>query len=84
LSSDRTVIPFHVKLSIEGLALYAWTLTIVDKVMCDEVVIHHVEEVTRKKIDQRAYQCWAFCKDPLRIPETVFLTLIDHDTDPFS
>jgi hypothetical protein len=64
---DRTIIPYHVKLSIEGIPQHAWSQEIADKILCDEALIHHVEECTRKRIDQRAYNCWAFSKDPSRI-----------------
>jgi hypothetical protein len=76
---DRSNIPYHIKLSIEGLPHHAWNQTIADKVLCDEALIHHVEESTRRKADLRAYQCWAFSKDPSRIPQEVFLTLTQHD-----
>jgi hypothetical protein len=34
-----------------------------------------VEEDTLDRTDQRTYKCWAFSKDPSRIPQEVFLTL---------
>jgi hypothetical protein len=40
-----------------------------------------MEEYTRKKIDFRAFHCWAFCKDPSRIPQTVYLSLISANSD---
>jgi hypothetical protein len=63
---ERTSIPYHVKLNIEGIPQHAWTQEIADKVFCDEAFIHHVEEGTRKKIDQR-------------IPHAVYLTLIKNE-----
>jgi hypothetical protein len=30
------------------------------------------------------FQCWEFSKDPSRIPQTVFLTLMQRDTNVFS
>jgi hypothetical protein len=50
-------------------------------VLCDEAVIHHVEETTVKCTDQRAYECWAFCKDPSRIPQVVYLSLTDFEPE---
>lgn len=79
---DCCMIPFHVKLSIEGLPQHAWFQEIADKVLCDEAIIHHVEEETRKRLDHRAYRCWAFSKDPSSIPQTVYLTLAKHEPDP--
>ena len=75
---DRDIFPYHVKLSIEGIPHHAWYQEIADKVLCDEAVIHHVEEVTRRRIDQRAYQCWVFTKDPSRIPQVVYLSLLQY------
>jgi hypothetical protein len=49
---ERAIIPYHVKLSIEGLPQHAWNQETTENVQGDEAVIHHVEEVTRKKIDQ--------------------------------
>jgi hypothetical protein len=44
---ERTIIPFHVKLSIEGLPLHAWNQGIADKVLCDKAIVHHIEECSR-------------------------------------
>jgi hypothetical protein len=57
---------------------------VADKVLCDVAIIHHVEESTRRKLDLRAFQCWAFSKDPSMIPWSVFLTLTHQEVDPFS
>jgi hypothetical protein len=76
--AERCVLPFHVKLSIEGLPQHAWVQDIADKVLCDEASIHHVDQATRRRIDHRFYVCWAFCQNPSRIPQLVYLTLIDR------
>jgi hypothetical protein len=81
---ERSIIPFHVKLSIEGLPLHAWNQGIAKKILCDKAIVHHVEECTRQRIDQRCYQCWAFSKDPSRIPQVVFLLLTSNEVDCFS
>jgi hypothetical protein len=52
---DMSMIPFQVKLSIKGIPQHAWSQDIAEKVLYDEAVIHHVEEITRRKVDQ-----WAF------------------------
>jgi hypothetical protein len=52
-----------------------------DKVLCDEAMIHHVKERTRKKIDHHTFQCWAFSKAPSRIPQTVFLTFVKNEIE---
>jgi hypothetical protein len=72
---DRVNLPYHVRLSIEGIPQHAWSHEIADRVLCDEAIIHHVEENTRRNLDQCMYQCWAFSKDPSKIPQTMFLTL---------
>jgi hypothetical protein len=54
---DRVIIPYHIRLCLEGIPQHAWYLDIASKVLCDEVVIHHVEEETRRRLDQRAYCC---------------------------
>jgi hypothetical protein len=49
---ERTIIPFHVELSIEGLPLHAWNQGITDKILCEEAIVHHVEECSRQRVDQ--------------------------------
>jgi hypothetical protein len=44
---DKAIIPYHVKLSIEGIPQHAWSQDLVDKILGDAAVIHHVEESTR-------------------------------------
>jgi hypothetical protein len=60
---------------IEGpieLAFHPWELDrckeVAEKVLCDEVLIHHVEEAMMDRSDQCSYNCWVFTKDPSRIP----------------
>jgi hypothetical protein len=53
-----------------------------DKVLRDEAIIHHVEEDTQERIDQRSYKCWAYSRDPSRIPQLVYLTLAKHEKQP--
>lgn len=48
---DRVHIPFHVKLSIEGLPQHAWFTEVASKVLCDEAFIHYVEEDTRLRVN---------------------------------
>jgi hypothetical protein len=50
--------------------------------LCDEVVICHVDEDTERRIDQRAYRCCVVSKDPLKIPQTVFLAMAHHEPNP--
>lgn len=78
---DRVMIPFHVKLSIERIPQHTWFQDVVEKVLCDEASIHDIEEETSRRMDQRAYRCWTFTKDPSAIPLTVYLTLAKHDPD---
>ncbi|KAK3158167.1 hypothetical protein QOZ80_2AG0133740 [Eleusine coracana subsp. coracana] len=80
---DRASVPFHIKISIEGIPHHAWYQEIADKVLCDEAVIHFVDEDTRNRVDLRAYNCWAFCQDPSRLPQVVYLTLLKHEVDPW-
>jgi hypothetical protein len=79
---DRVVIPFHVKLSIEGLPQHAWFQEIAKKVLCDEAIIHHVDQATRHKEDHRLFVCWAFCQNLNCIPQMVYLTLSERHGDP--
>jgi hypothetical protein len=76
---DRVILPYHVRLCIEGIPHHAWYPDIASKVLGDEAIIHHVEEETRRRLDQRAYRCWAFCRDPSRIPQTMFLSLTEFE-----
>jgi hypothetical protein len=79
---DHEVLSFHVKLSIEGLPHHAWFQYIVDKILCDEAVVHHVDQSTRHREGLRSFNCWAFSRNPSRIPQVVFLTLTDRQGDP--
>jgi hypothetical protein len=81
---DRTIIPFHVKLSLEAIPQHAWSQEIAEKVLCDEAIIHHVKGCTRLKTDQHCYPCWAFSKDPSKIPQVVFLTLASNEKEFYS
>jgi hypothetical protein len=69
---------------LEGIPQLAWSQRAADKILGDAAIIHHVEECTRRRADQRAYHCWAFSKDPSDIPQTVFLTLTNFEVDPYS
>jgi hypothetical protein len=51
-------------------------------VLCDEVIIHHVEENSIKRIEQHTFDCWVLTKDPSRIPQVVFLSLVRYESDP--
>jgi hypothetical protein len=65
---ERVMLPFHVRLSLEGMTQHAWSQELADKILCDEAIVHHVEKSSRQKMDFRAFCCWAFSKDPSRIP----------------
>jgi hypothetical protein len=43
---ERDILPYHVKLCLEGVSHYAWNLTTVEKILCDEASILQVEEDT--------------------------------------
>lgn len=75
LHGDRSIIPYHVKPSLEGLPQHAWFQEVAEKVLCDECVIHHVDDVSQRWEDQRVYVCWGFAQDPTRIPQLVYLSL---------
>jgi hypothetical protein len=49
--------PYHVKLSLEGIPQHAWYKEVADKVLCDEAIIHHVSEDSLRRTDQRAFEC---------------------------
>jgi hypothetical protein len=76
---EREVIPSHVRLSIEWIPQHAWYKEVVDKVFYDEAIIHFVEEDTTHRMDQHAYKCWAYCKNPSKLLQVVFLSLSDHE-----
>jgi hypothetical protein len=79
---DRDNISYLVRLSLEGVPHHAWFKEVTYKVLCDEALIHFVEEDTMDRTDLRAYRYWAFCKDPYRLPPDVFLTLAKHEQNP--
>lgn len=76
LHGDRRLLPFHVKISLEGLPLHAWFEEVAAKVVGDACAIHHVDRATRRREDLRAFVCWTFCQDPNSIPQVVYLTLV--------
>jgi hypothetical protein len=51
-------------------------------ILGDEAIIRHVEEDTQKRVDLRAFQCWATCRDPSKIPQSVFLSLSKFEANP--
>jgi hypothetical protein len=79
---ERVLLPYHVKLSIEGLPHHAWLQDIVEKVVGDDAVIHHVDQSTRRRTYMRFFVCWAFCQNPSQLPQLVYLTLTDRLGDP--
>jgi hypothetical protein len=79
---ERDFIPYHVKISLEGIPHHAWYQDVAGKILGDAVVIHHVDQATRRREDLRFYVCWAFSHNPSRIPQLVFLTLSDAPGDP--
>jgi hypothetical protein len=52
------LIPYHVKISLEGLLQHAWSLDMAKRVLGDETLIHHVEQASRHKEDFRYFVCW--------------------------
>jgi hypothetical protein len=81
--SSRDCIPYHVRLCLEGIPQHAWCRETTEKVFGDEAFIHHVEEATVDRSDQHSFNCWVFTKDPLRIPQMVFLSLLCYEIDPW-
>jgi hypothetical protein len=49
---------------------------VAEKVLCDEAVIRHVEQDRLGQIRE------SIGKDPSRVPQVVFLSLLEHDADP--
>jgi hypothetical protein len=78
---SRDCILYHVRLCIEGIPQHAWCREIAEKVLYDQALIHHVEEVTLDRSDQRSFKCWVFTKGPSQIPRTVFLSLLSYEVD---
>lgn len=76
LHGSKLLIPYHIKLSLEGIPYHAWNQDTANKILCDETVIHHVDIETMRKSDLRAYVCWAFCQHRNMIPRVVYLTLV--------
>jgi hypothetical protein len=79
---EHTILSYHVKLYVEGLPYHAWFPETIDKILGDEVVVHHVDQVSRRREDLRFFVCWAFCHNPSRIPQMAYLTLVDRPGDP--
>jgi hypothetical protein len=79
---DREVLPFHVRLCIEGIPHHAWSKGIADVVLRDEAMIHHVEEEVMDRLDQWVFKCWVLIKDQSRILQTVFLIMPQYEQEP--
>jgi hypothetical protein len=79
---ELVLLPFHVKLSLEGIPHHAWLQGIAERAVGEQVVIHHVDQTSHRKIDLRFFICWAFCQNTTRIPQVVYLTLSDIFGDP--
>lgn len=79
LYGDGLFIPYHIKLSLEGIPQHAWFHERTKSILSDEAVIHHVDADTLHRTDQRSYVCWAFCQDPTTIPHVVYLTLVRRE-----
>jgi hypothetical protein len=78
-SGHREIVPYHVKISIEGLPQHAWCPKVAQKVMCDEVTIQYVDEATRKRTYRSVFSCWALSKDPSKIPQMVLLSMNEYE-----
>jgi hypothetical protein len=75
ITSGRVLLPFHVKLRLEGLPHHAWYQEIAEKVVGEEAVINHVDQASRRRTDLRYYVCLTFCSNPSRLPQVVYVTL---------
>jgi hypothetical protein len=78
------MIPYHIRLSLEGIPQHAWYQEVADSILGDDAIIHHVEEEFRRRLDHRAYRCWAFSKDPSKIPQMVVPTLDEVEPNVLS
>jgi hypothetical protein len=52
-----------------------------ERVLCDEAVIHHVEQASRRGEDFSFFVYWVFSQNPSRIPQVVYLTLTDKQEE---
>jgi hypothetical protein len=52
---ERELLPYHVKMSLEGMPQHAWCQEVAKKVLCDEATIRHVEEDIVRQFDQRLF-----------------------------
>lgn len=57
----RVILPFYVKLHLEGIPHHASYVEVADEVLSDECVIHHVDEAARLRLTQKLFTCWVFC-----------------------
>jgi hypothetical protein len=77
------IIPYHVRLCIEGIPQHAWCNEVAEKALCDEARIQHVEEASTDRTNQRCFNYWVLTKDPSRIPHTMFLSMLNYEVDPW-
>jgi hypothetical protein len=61
---ERAIIPYHVRLIIEGLPQHAWNQESIALVLGDEAVIHHVDENTRKRLAKGSFSARYFAGTP--------------------
>jgi hypothetical protein len=81
LFGERQILPYHVRLCLEFIPQHAWSKQTAKKVLNDEALIHHIEEESLDRTYQRSFNCWAFTKDPSRLLQVVFLSLLTPKVD---
>jgi hypothetical protein len=54
---ERLLLPYHVKLNLEGIAHHVWFQSIAEKIVGDVAVIHHVDQASRRRIDFKLFAC---------------------------
>jgi hypothetical protein len=80
--AKRTLLPYHVNISLEGLPQHAWFPEVAKKMLGDANIIHHVHQATCRHEDQRLFVCWAFHHNSNQMSQLMFLTLNDRHADP--
>jgi hypothetical protein len=76
---ERKILPYQVRLSLEGIPQFVWCREVAYLVVGDEAFIHYVEEDPRQKVDQRTNNYWTMCKDPSKLPQMVYLSMTSFE-----
>lgn len=70
--SERSIIPYHIRVCLEGIPHHAWFKEVADLILGDEAIIHHVEEESRRRANLRAPPLLGLLQRPIQAAPSGF------------